>query len=499
MNKQRYRCIASICISILMLCQHITLPIFATEQADWKRVDGTPLISFLDEEGNPVAKELEYIDASDSALTFNESKVSYGSIKEMDYDTVSLYFECIDYNFYMKENAEEILQNLQGTARLDFWDRSISEDAIGFALDERSGCLKVEVEFSEIMPFENENDYVNLFVQYQTDNGEETVTHKGEMKYTFSQRSETQLAEEKKPLSVELILPKEEDDTEIRSKTPYILLENCSIDGGADSVAAGSSFVLHFDMKNTHQRLDIENVLMQVALPDDLCLDNPGNSFYIGTIEKNGMSGCDLNLAVLPTASENNQSITLELTYEYVDEDVRRYETEEITLTISVYQPLKLVIDPIQVLPEYTVKQEYDIYSPYVNHSHDTMYHVTATMESDVYAQEKVIHLGNLAAGEGGSVHFVLQPQEIGTYPIEVTYTYENEWGQVYSESMELKIVCVEEQVEDEPITNPQPYIVTLPQSESTANDNPYVILLSIAGATLLALLLILWNNFRKE
>ena len=500
MSGRRCFQILSVCISILLLWQSLLLSIFATEQADWRRVDGTPLISFLDGEGNPVAKELEYLNAANPNLGFDESKVTYGSIKDMDYDSVSLYFECVDYNFYIKQNAEEILENLQGTARLDFGDRSINESFIGFSMDERTGCLKAEIEFSQISPFKNENDQVRLFIQYLADEDSKTLTHKGELQYTFTQRNKTPVAEDNEPLKVELLLPQEQEEkeTSIRSKTPYIIAEKCVLNEGARSISAGSDFTLSFDLKNTHKRLDIENVLLQVEVPDELRLEHSGNSFYLGNIKNNGTVTHTLNLSALPAAEAKDYKIKLKLNYEYVDEDTRRYETEDIEITLPVYQPLELVIDPIQVLPEYTVNKECNLYSPYANNSHSIMYHVTAPMEGDVFAQEKVVHLGNLSAGEGASTKFVLIPQEIGVFPITVTYTYENEWGQQYSESTTFELVCVDAPEEKE-TTNTVPTIVTLPQSEPSAEKNPYLVLLGMIGATLAVLLLLLFRQLGKR
>ena len=257
MNDRRCWQILSVCISSLLIWQSLLLPILATEQSDWRRVDGTPLISFLDEEGNPVAQELEYLNAANANLSFDESKVTFGSIKDIDYDSVSLYFECVDYNFYIKQNAEEILQNLQGTASLDFGERSINENSIGFSMDERTGCLKAEIEFTQISPFGNENDQVSLFIQYFSNETEKTLTYKGELQYIFTQRRKTPVAEENEPLKVELILPQEqeeEEETSIRSKTPYIIAENCFLNEGVRSISAGSDFTVSFDLKNTHKR-----------------------------------------------------------------------------------------------------------------------------------------------------------------------------------------------------------------------------------------------------
>lgn len=495
-GKDMYKRIAAIGIVLLMVCQILPLTVLAIEQTDWMLDEGMPKISFLDEEGNPLSEELNYVDAGDRRLSFDESKVSFMAGEAMDYASVNLYIECVDYNFYV---AEELPDDQKAFARLDIGGRSVNEDVIAFSVDEHSGCLKVTVEFCGITPFENENDQITLFVQYLSGADDDAVTHKGEVSYVFTQRIKAAQPEEKdENLNVEIILPEEQEELEIRSKTPYILLEDCSIGDGWKTVPAGSTFDFHLNLKNTHKRLSIENLQLSVATEDDLYLAQGGNRFYLGNIKKDGELEYTLKLSAAPTAKAKVHAVKLKLDYEYVDEDTRRYETSEIEVKIPISQSLKLIVDPIQVLPEYAITKEHEIYSPFANHSHNVMYYVTATLKSDIHAHEKVIHLGNLSAGEGGSTRFALLPQKTGTYPVTITYTYEDEWGVEYSEFVEAEIICVDAPAEEEEISQ-LPYIVTLPQGGSDTEGKAYLTLLAIAAATLVILIAVLFNNFRKE
>ena len=128
------------------------------------------------------------------------------------------------------------------------------------------------------------------------------------------------------------------------------------------------------------------------------------------------------------------------------------------------------------------------------------MYHVTVNLETELFAKEKVFHLGNLEAGEGGSLKFTLLTAAAGTVPVQVTYTYENELGQVFSKNTSFELNCVEPEEEEVIEENKEPYVTTLPQETTKEEEQkPYVVLLGLAACAFLAVLLVLYGNMKKE
>lgn len=495
---------------VLLIAALMQLSVWAAEKSDWKRVVSTPRITFLNTMGVPIAEELTDLYAGDESLSFDDSKVSYGEIKEMDYASVQLNFRYVDYNYYVAEEQIDesgVIQGLKAVARLDFGDQSAEESYIGFSKDAKSGYLIADIEFREINPFVDKNNEVSLFIQYVSDYGEETVTYKSELDYVFSQRTQPpppeEIEEEDEKLEVEIIFPEppqeEEETVSIRTETPYILIESCTIDDASEFVTAGSRFSLNLTLRNTHKRMSLDNVRMQVDVPDGLRLEHAGNSFYLGDMEEEGTLEQSLSLYSLPTAEMEDHRISLTFDYEYVDDDTRRYETAKVEVNVPLRQPLKLIIDPIQVLPEYVPGEEQSFYSPYENHSHSTMYHVTAQLETELFAQEKVFHLGNLSGGEGGSLKFSLRMEEPGVYPVSVVYTYENEAGQQFSESTTLELNCIEAAEEEETELPEEPAVTILPQETQKEEQRPYVMILGIAACGFLAVIIALYGNMKKD
>ena len=500
--------ILSILLIVSMLVTILPLSVCAVEQSDWKRVSGTPTITFLDSMGNPI-DGLSDLYANDDGLSFDDSKVSYGEIKEIDYASVWLKFCYVDYNYYVEdeqidpENNE--IQGLQAIARLDYGEYSEEESYICFRKDNKSGYLIADIEFKAVNPFIEENNEVKLFIQYVSDDGEKSVTYKSELDYVFEQRIQPlppeEVEKEDEKIEVEIVFPEPpEEEVSIRTETPYILLEGCTINEGENFIIAGSVFDLNLILKNTHKRMSLDNIRMQVDVPEGLSLNHTGNSIYLGDMKRDGTLETKLSITSSPTAQMENQKITLSFDYEYIDEETRRFETAKIEVSVPIRQPLKLIVDPIQIMPEYVIEEEQIFYSPYANHSHSTMYHVTAKIETELFAQEKVFHIGNLAPGEGGSQVFHLLAVEPGVYPVTVTYTYENDWRQGFSESTSFEVNYIQEPEEAEP-EEETAHITILPQDpeETGEAQRPYVVLLGLASCAFAAVIITLYFNLKKD
>lgn len=507
--RQRIVSMFSVLLCVLLLIGLLPLSVWAAEKSDWKRVVSTPRITFLNEMGVPLAEELTNLYVGEDGLHFDESKVSYGEMKELDYASVQLNFCYVDYNYYVDEEQIDesgMIQGLQAIARLEYGDESIEESYIGFSRDAKSGYLIADIEFKKVNPFVDENDKVSLFIQYVSSYGGEAVTYKADLEYVFSQRIQLpppeEIEKEDEKLEVEIIFPElpQEEEPSIRTETPYILVESCRINDDVQSVIAGSGFTLNLQLRNTHKRMSLDNVRMQVDTPMGLRLEHAGNNFYLGDMEENGVLETSLSFYSMAAAEMEDYRIVLTFDYEYVDDDTRRFETAKVEVTVPLRQPLELIIDSIQVPATVECGIEQSFYSPYANHSHSTMYHVTVNLETELFAKEKVFHLGNLEAGEGGSLKFTLLTAEVGTVPVQVTYTYENELGQVFSKNTRFELNCVEPEEEEVIEESKEPYVTTLPQeTPRDAEQKPYVVLLGLATCAFLAVLLALYSNMKKE
>lgn len=498
-------------LSLLFVCILIlsTFPLpaqAANVQSDWRRARSTPTLTFYDADGNRI-QELTEIYAGDSALSFDASQVSYSKadIEQLDYSYIDLSFTLIDYECHIEEEALLPLAS-NFTAELSFGDTTVGidtsdRDQIDISLN-TSNYLKIAFTFSQINPFLNDNNQVSLFIQYLMSDGEETKNdkYKANLNYEFSRMllppdPEEVEKEDQEKMEIEIILPeKEESESEvsIRSETPYIMITQRLLNDGASSVSAGSTFSLTLTGQNSHSKLSIDNVLMQVDCPDDLQLEHPSNSFYIGDIKKDGSFEQTLNITVSPTASSGNYSITLHFDYEYVDDDARRYDSISHEFSIPVSHPLRFVLSPVDTLPEYVCGEKHSIYSSCANLSHSDIYNVSAILSTELSSPQKTIYLGNLHSGGTASTQFTVLAPEAGTFPATITYRYEDQYGQTFSESRDFSMTFVAPLVDEKEWESPA-VITAIPavsdnvRSRSQTEQRPYF----LSGLLIAAVLLI--------
>lgn len=512
-------------LTCLLLCMQLPLPTFAaSESSDWRRVANTPTITFQDADGKDIS-ELKRIYAGDPDLSFDASKVSYKakSIDKIDYSSVKLSFSFVDYNCYVRGRSEEELQSIPYIIEMSYSDQTISASVLeeGPFSVSKNGYLQIDFEMikdaakNKINPFLYDNNEVSLFLQYiiPDENGND-VTYKSTIRYTFSQmilppdpeETEKEDQEKQDKIDISLVLPeKEEDDSpSIRSETPYLLIEQTSLNDNLSSVLAGSSFTLHLKLRNSHNKLGIDNILLHLDPSDDLHSTSPSNTIYLGDLKRKDSLETDLTFTVASTAASKDHTIKLSFDYEYVDKDARRYDSITHEIRIPVTQSLHFLVSPVNTLPEYYSGKEHTIYSAYANQSHTTLYHVTATLDNELYSTQKTLYLGNLAPGESGSAKFTVFSAEEGTYPSTITYEYQNRFGQSFNQTVEFETAFVEPPAEEEtwtaPVVNPIEYTVeSTPTQEPTDSTQPYLLLSCVCGSFCLILLLLLvrslWNS----
>ncbi len=244
----------------------------------------------------------------------------------------------------------------------------------------------------------------------------------------------------------------------ITGSTPYVIVEEFSFAGGSNQVAAGSSFGLNLICRNTHNKVDLENIIMKITAADGLQLTNSSNTFYLSRLKKNASFEKDLNISALSTAEAKSYNITVAFTYEYVADGARQKGEMTQDISIPVVQQDRFSADPITNVADVTIGDEIDILSKYMNKSRGELYNVVATLDCDpsILCEEKIIHGGNMASGLSGEVEFTLNGTVPGTYPCTVTYTYEDALGIAKETRVDFEVTFIEPPVYewDQPIVD---------------------------------------------
>ena len=440
----------------------------ADEEVDWRLSPETPLISFFDAMGNPLPG-LEKIPADLATLSIDSSYVSIAGQEKLNYDSMDIYYTFSDYDYYVYEDNSNLPDTERMIAELEFQNQCFSAADIRCGRISK-GYLKVDILFEKVNFFDDVHNEVNIFLQYwrKNEDGDDVKTpSKGSKTYVFTQAASLVEDEEDDKLNIELVLPQEEEDIPLDIVTPYILIEECTLGDGWKAVSAGSSFSVDLLCRNSHKSADLDNILLQVDVPEGLKLEHPSNTFYVGNIGNKERFQQSLNFSTSLSANVKNYSVGLSFTYEYVDEEKRKEDKTTATIQIPVYQQARFAVAPVDLLPAYAVEEQHEIFSAFANQTRGNIYNVTATLVTDAACPQKVLYLGNLSAGEGGAAKFELSSAAEGFENGEICYTYETEQGEKREEkvSFMMKFVIPEEET-------PTKEVVTEYVTDITAIDH---------------------------
>ena len=486
-NKRILRIITLLMAGFMILSS--LLSIFAVSanaagtEIEWRMVNSAPELSFRDPQGNLIP-ELEAVPADSPDLQLDAAYVALGDGKKQRYSSVDIHFAYADYSYTVDQDEINLPDSDRMIAELKCGNQLFSAQEILCSATPKN-YLKVDLYFERIVFQEDALNEMELFIQYfrkSIDGDEESTPSKGSVTYTLEQLNDD-TPEEEDQLNIQIVLPETEeaipDDV-----VPYILVDECVIENGWTAVAAGSSFTLNLTCRNSHDQIDLENILLQVDVPEGLKLEHPSDTFYIGNIGDEERFQHSLNFSTALGMAVKNYDVVLKFSYEYLEGEKRKSDSISIGVQIPVYQPTHFVADPLDILPEYEVNKTHELCSSFANMTRGNIYNVTATLITDANCSLKVLHLGNLSAGEGGAAVFEIAAEEEGFENAEVLYTYETEQGQVQEERVTclLKFVLPEDETATKEVVK---YVTDISGVES--NSSKMQLYLTMLGMMFLA------------
>lgn len=222
----------------------------------------------------------------------------------------------------------------------------------------------------------------------------------------------------------------EPDPTVPDPATPYILVQNYSY-GGSD-VAAGSDFALSINFYNTSADITLENIIMKVEPTTGLSITGASNTYYIPTLDKKGAMAKSIPLKCLTSAVPGSESVHITFSYEYVANDTRQSKSSEETISIPIAQVERFEVELTEIPTMIWPGENTNVVLSYVNKGRADIYNLTAKIEGNIDDPNQVQNLGNIKAGDSGTVKFSVSSMEAGgMVSAVITVTYENEKGDV--------------------------------------------------------------------
>ena len=215
------------------------------------------------------------------------------------------------------------------------------------------------------------------------------------------------------------------DNNETTAAQPYVIISSYSY-GGSDLVA-GETRNITMTFRNTSKTMSVENMMVTMTLPDAMMLTSSSNSFYIESLDAEGNITKTVNVTVKPTAAAQSHSMTVDFTYDYLDNGVRRNAKTTETISMPVLQVDRFTVTGIDLAAQIFVGEENNLSVNFVNKSRTDIYNLSAKLNCEGLSNNgEEQYLGNLASGTTSSADFYITGNEKGELVGEVIITYED-------------------------------------------------------------------------
>lgn len=217
----------------------------------------------------------------------------------------------------------------------------------------------------------------------------------------------------------------EKPDTETTAAQPYVIISSYSY--GKGDLVAGETRNITMTFRNTSKTMAVENMMVTMTLPDAMMLTSSSNSFYIESLAAEGTITKTVNVTVKPTAAAQSHSMTVDFTYDYLDNGVRRNAKTTETISMPVLQVDRFTVTGIDLSQEIFMGEENNLSVNFVNKSRTEIYNLSAKLNCEGLSNNgEEQYLGNLASGTASSADFYITGNEKGELVGEVIITYED-------------------------------------------------------------------------
>ena len=225
------------------------------------------------------------------------------------------------------------------------------------------------------------------------------------------------------------IVPEKENDKKPDEETtaaqPYVIISSYSY--GKGDLVAGETRNITMTFRNTSKTMAVENMMVTMTLPDAMMLTSSSNSFYIESLAAEGTITKTVNVTVKPTAAAQSHSMTVDFTYDYLDNGVRRNAKTTETISMPVLQVDRFTVTGIDLPQQIFIGEENNLSVNFVNKSRTDIYNLSAKLNCEGLSNNgEEQYLGNLASGTTSSADFYITGNEKFELVGEVIITYED-------------------------------------------------------------------------
>ena len=217
----------------------------------------------------------------------------------------------------------------------------------------------------------------------------------------------------------------EKPDTETTAAQPYVIISSYSY--GKGDLVAGETRNITMTFRNTSKTMAVENMMVTMTLPDAMMLTSSSNSFYIESLAAEGTITKTVNVTVKSNAAAQSHSMTVDFTYDYLDNGIPRNAKTTESISMPVLQVDRFTVTGIDLPQEIFTGEENNLSVNFVNKSRTEIYNLSAKLNCEGLSNNgEEQYLGNLASGTASSADFYITGNEKGELVGEVIITYED-------------------------------------------------------------------------
>ena len=277
----------------------------------------------------------------------------------------------------------------------------------------------------------------------------------------------------------------DDDEVNLDPLTPHIIVNQ--YDYGTTQVSAGQVLDLDLSFSNTSNQYDLDNIVMKITTPEGFAITSSSNTYYFDNLDVGESISQTISLQANPSAEAKSHAITIDFSFQYIANDVRKSGESSESISIPVSQPDRFSVDEIQVPTSIYVGEEYNLSVNFVNKGKAEVYNVTAELRGNVQNSGERTFIGNVNSGTENSADFYVTPTEAGKLEGEIIISYEDSNMNVKEISKPFMIQVEEYPTydpgfDDYPTINPEP--VEEPSLFTVQNVVLSIVAVGVAGAT---------------
>lgn len=261
--------------------------------------------------------------------------------------------------------------------------------------------------------------------------------------------------------------------------TPHLVIGGFNY--GKGSVSGGKKFNLSFSVKNNSKSIKAKNVIIKVSGGETFVVADGTDTISVDHINPNSSVGVSKKFSCLNTAQSGVYPITASISYEYVEGGQKQSGTDELTMSVPVVQPDKVMFSSIDLADKtITMGDETDCAFSIVNTGKTVLNNGNVRVLDETGNELNSSYIGTIEAGAQYSSNYNLPitMNEAGDYKLTLVFEYENDNAEKKKIKQTFK-VTVEEY--NDPFPTDDDSSADEP-AEDTSNNKTKIIIGIVAG-----------------